>query len=455
MKFTSLLTMRWSSVFSLMVVWSLGGWGIQPVRAQEWPQFRGPEGQGVVGELNLPDEFGEETNLRFKIPVPGKGWSSPVVSRGVCWLTTAVPTEIDPSRVAEVKAERLKGNPMAGQMEVLESVSLRALAIDLGTQQITRDIELFTIKNPEPIHSLNSYASPTPVIAEGRLLCHFGNLGTAAVELATGKVLWKTRLPLEHSVGPGSTPVVVDNRLIIPCDGTDQQFVVALDVATGKELWRVPRPKLSGENGDFHKAFSTPLVIHDGTRRQVIIPGAQWVVAYDPETGKTLWQVRHGDGFSNSPRPVFSHGLVFVCTGYMNHELVAIRVDGVGDVTNTHVKWRMNKQVPPMSSPVVVGDLLFMVSDQGVVSCLDVETGAVRYRERLAGNYSASPLAVGGRILFLSRSGDASWIEAKPEWKLRRTNHLEGQLMASPAVVAGTLLVRSDSHLYGIPAGTP
>lgn len=452
---SNLLTTRLLPVFLLFLVWSLGGGGHLPALAQEWPQFRGPEGQGVVGELNLPDEFGEETNLRFKIAVPGKGWSSPVVSQGICWLTTAVPTEVDPGRVAEVKAERLKGNPMAGQLEILESVSLRAIAIDLATQRVLRDVELFTIKNPEPIHSLNSYASPTPVIAGGRLLCHFGNLGTAAVELATGKVLWKTRLPVEHSVGPGSTPVVVDNRLIIPCDGTDQQFVAALDVATGKELWRVPRPRMSGENGDFHKAFSTPLVIHDGTRRQVIIPGAQWVVAYDPETGKTLWQVRHGDGFSNSPRPVFSHGLVLVCTGYMNHELVAIRVDGEGDVTDTHVKWRVNKQVPPMSSPVVVGDLLFMVSDQGVVSCLDVATGAVHYRERLAGNYSASPLAVGGRILFLSRSGDASWVEAKPEWKLRRTNHLEGQLMASPAVVAGTLLVRSDSHLYGIPARTP
>jgi len=450
---TSHLSLRLPATALLVLGWAWGQSGPLPAQAQEWPQFRGPEGQGVVADLNLPDEFGEETNLRFKIAIPGKGWSSPVVSRGICWLTTAVSTELDPDRVAEVKAELLKGNPLAGQMEILESVSLRAIAVDLATQRVIRDVELFTIKNPEPIHSLNSYASPTPVIAGGRLLCHFGNLGTAAVELATGKVLWKTRLPVEHSVGPGSTPVVVDNRLIIPCDGTDQQFVAALDIATGKELWRVPRPKMSGENGDFHKAFSTPLVIHDGTKRQVIIPGAQWVVAYDPETGKTLWQVRHGDGFSNSPRPVFAQGLVFVCTGYMNHELVAIRVDGAGDVTDTHVKWRVNKQVPPMSSPVVVGDLLFMVSDQGVVSCLDVGTGEVRYRERLAGNYSASPLAVGGRILFLSRSGDASWVDAKPEWKLRRTNHLEGQLMASPAVVDGTLLVRSDSHLYGIPAG--
>ncbi|MFN8856784.1 MAG: PQQ-binding-like beta-propeller repeat protein [Planctomycetaceae bacterium] len=420
--------------------------------AQDWPQFRGPNGQGVIPAVEIPEEFGEETNLRFKIEIPGKGWSSPVVSQGICWLTTAVPIEADPARLAEIRAELLKKNPMAAQLEVLAAVSLRVVAVDLAQQKIIHDIELFEVEEPEPIHSLNSYASPTPVIAGGRLLCHFGNLGTAAVDLATGKVLWKTRLPLEHSVGPGSTPVVVDDRLIIPCDGVDRQFVAALDVATGRELWRVPRPRMSGDNGDFHKAFSTPLVIGEGTRRQVIIPGAQWVVSYDPATGKTLWQVRHGDGFSNSPRPVFAHGLVFVCTGYMNHELVAIRVDGEGDVTETHIAWRMNKQVPPMSSPVVVGDFLYMVSDQGVVSCLKARTGEVRYRERLAGNYSASPLAVGDRILFLSRSGDASWVGAKPEWNLRRTNHLEGQLMASPAVALGTLLVRSDSHLYGFPA---
>jgi len=433
---------------------SLAAWGgSNPLWAQDWPQFRGPNGQGVISAIEIPEEFGEETNLRFKIAIPGKGWSSPVVSSGICWMTTAVPVEADPDHLAEIRANRLKDNPMAAQLEILAAVKLRAVAVDLARQKIVHDIELFEVDEPEPIHSLNSYASPTPVIAGGRLLCHFGNLGTAAVDLATGQVLWKTRLPLEHSVGPGSTPVVVDDRLIIPCDGVDRQFVAALDVATGKELWRVPRPRMSGDNGDFHKAFSTPLVIGEGPRRQVIIPGAQWVVAYDPATGKTLWQVRHGDGFSNSPRPVFAHGLVFVCTGYMNHELVAIRVDGEGDVTETHIAWRMNKQVPPMSSPVVVGENLFMVSDQGVVSCLDARTGEVRYRERLAGNYSASPLAVGDRILFLSRSGDASWVDASSEWNLRRTNHLEGQLMASPAVAQGTLLVRSDSHLYGFPAG--
>ncbi|MCY2965550.1 MAG: PQQ-binding-like beta-propeller repeat protein, partial [Planctomycetota bacterium] len=193
---------------------------------------------------------------------------------------------------------------------------------------------------------------------------------------------------MEHSVGPGSTPARFENLLIIPCDGTDNQSVVALDIQTGKEVWKAKRPPMTGDKGDLHKAFSTPLVINDGKRDQVIAPGAQWVVAYDPRTGKTLWQVKHGDGFSNSPRPVYAHGMVFICTGYMAHELVAIRVDGTGDVTETHVVWRVNKQVPPMSSPVVVGDYLYMVSDQGVVSCVEVKTGGVKYRERIAGNHS-------------------------------------------------------------------
>lgn len=426
------------------------GFGMLLMAAEDWPQFRGPGGQGHALAGRVPARWSEAENILWKVPIPGRGWSSPVIADGICWLTTAVGEEASADRKQEIRKTRLAANPLAQEMDIIESVSLRAVAVDLGSGKLLQNIELFRIDEPDPVHSLNSYASPSPLLNRGKLYCHFGNFGTACVETGTGSVVWKKRLPVEHSVGPGSSPELYDNRLIIPCDGTDAQSVIALDTESGAIAWKTNRPPLTGENGEMHKAFSTPLVIHDGERTQVVVPGAQWVVAYDPLTGKPLWQVRHGDGFSNSPRPIFSQGLVFICTGYMAHELVAIRVNGTGDVTNSHVVWRLNKQVPAMASPIIVGDAIYMVSDQGVVSSVDVKSGDVLFRERIAGNYSSSPLVADGKLFFNSRSGDVTVVEAGPAWKLLAKNHLDGQLMASPAVWRDSLIYRSDSHLYRI-----
>jgi outer membrane protein assembly factor BamB len=418
--------------------------------ADAWPQFRGPDGQGRAPAGRIPARFGESENVLWKAAVPGRGWSSPVMSNGVCWLTTAVIKEATPARKQEILRTKLADNPLAKEMEIIDSVSLRAVSVDLDSGRLLQNVELFQIVDPEPVHSLNTYASPTPVLSGGRLYCHFGTMGTACVDTVTARIVWTNRLPVGHSVGPGSSPVVFENRLIIPCDGTDSQSVVALDTADGKEVWKTKRPPMTGDLGEMHKAFSTPLVFNDGHRDQAVVAGAQWVVSYDPRNGQPLWQVRHGEGFSNVPCPVYSQGMVYICTGYMQPELIAIRTNGEGDVTKTHVVWRISKQVPAMSSPIVIDKVVYMVADQGVITCADAKSGDVLFRQRVAGNYSASPLAADGKLFFCSREGDVTVARASSAWEELSKNHLAGQLMASPAVWGNSLIVRSDSHLYRI-----
>ena len=414
----------------------------------DWSQFRGPDGQGVAFEGKLPNTWGEDAGLVWRAPIPGRGWSSPVIEGDLCWMTTAIAKEATPEQREEILKTKLASNPLAKEMEIIDSVSLRAVAVDLQTGKVVRNVELFNVKEPEPIHSLNSYASPTPVLKNGKLCCHFGTWGTACLETKTGLVSWRIQLPVGHSVGPGSSIIAFDNLLIVPCDGTDTQSVVALNTADGEIAWRTNRPKMTGEVGDMHKAFSSPLAFHDGVREQVVVIGAQWVVSYSPRDGQPLWQVRHGEGFSNVPSPIYSDGVVYICTGYMNPELVAIRVDGSGDVTESHVLWRINKQVPAMSSPILVRGRIYMVSDQGVVTCADAKTGEVIFRERIAGNHSVSPMFVDGRILFLSRQGDATLLAAGDKFNIVSKTHLEGQLMSNPAVWGDSLLIRSDTNLY-------
>ena len=432
--------------------------------ADAWPQFRGPEGQGHSPAANLPTAWSESDHVLWKTAVSGRAWSSPVISDGICWLTTAVfirPAG-DTAAVGGASSKSSTSSPESSS----DSISLRVVAVDLSSGEIRHDIELFQQRQPEAIHALNSYASPTPVLKHGRLFCHFGNLGSACVEAATAKILWKTRLASKHGVGPGSSPVIYDNLLIIPCDGMDAQFVTALDIATGQEVWKTNRPPLTGGNADAQKAFSTPLLIDahaDGARvggervggrgdaqPQVVAVGAQWVVAYDPRDGSEIWKVRYGEGFSNAPCPVYANGIVYICTGYMNPELWAIRTDGRGDVSATHVVWQVKKQVPTMSSPILLGNALYMVSEQGVVTCADLPTGKVRFQKRIPGSYSSSPLIADKKLIFSSREGDMIVVAADESWQQLSLNHLNGELMASPAVWRDSLIVRTASHLYRI-----
>jgi outer membrane protein assembly factor BamB len=409
---------------------SVAGASDQPFeRAAGWPQFRGPDGQGHVFRA-IPTSWSERAaNILWSIDVPGKGWSSPVILDGKLWMTSAVAT---PSG----------------------DYSLRAIAFDEETGKIERDIELFTVVKPAPktLHDRNTFASPTPVLEKGRLYAHFGRYGTACVDTTTGSILWKNAsLIIDHETGPASSPALYKDRLICPFDGCDQQFAVALSTATGEVLWRAERPEAAGKSESSRRAFSTPLVISVAGKDQAVIPGAFCVYCYDPMTGEEIWRVRYG-GYSNVPRPVFAHGLVYVCSGFTSPDLLAIRPDGHGDVTKTHVVWRQRKNVPNVPSPVIVGERLFMVSDKGVATALDAKTGKLLWSERLAGTFAASLLAFGSTLYAFDEDGKTFLFEASDTFKELGQNELKGRVQASPAVDQGYLFVRTDHRLVKIGA---
>jgi outer membrane protein assembly factor BamB len=385
--------------------------------ARDWPEFRGPTGQGHSEEA-IPLEWSEERNIAWKVPVPGRGWSSPVISDGTIWLTTAV----------------------AGDAEA----SLRVLAFDSETGNRTLDVEVFRLDDAELLNLKNSHASPTPVVTAGRVYVHFGPYGTAALTTG-GEVLWTTRLSYVPQHGNGGSPIVHDGMVIINCDGFDRSFVVALDAETGDQRWRTDRREPSSQ------AYSTPLVIRVGGRDQIISVGAFQTVALDPESGDEVWRVEYpDDGFSTVPRPVYGHGLVFVVTGFNQPSLLAIRPDGNGNVTDTHVEWTRGQSVPLTPSPLLVGDEIYTISDIGVISCLDARTGEEHWRGRVAGNYSASPLYAGGHIYFQSEEGMTTVIRPGTAFEVVGTNRVEGTTLASMAVDDGAAFLRSSSDLYRI-----
>jgi outer membrane protein assembly factor BamB len=418
--------------------------------AAEWKQFRGPDGQGHAQAKNLPVTWSETENILWKAAIPGRGWSSPVYSDNTIWLTTAVENPLTADELEAARKQKLAGNPLAKQMSLVGSISLRAVGVDARTGKVLNDVELLTVKDPPAIHSLNSYASPTPVLDGNLLLCHFGELGTVCLDTYTGKPKWKATLPSAHSVGAGSSPVSYGGLFIIPCDGTDQQYVIALNKLTGEPVWKTPRPPMTGTNGELHKAFATPLLATTSGREQLIIPGAQWVTAYEPATGKEIWRVNYGDGFSNVPVPVMAGDLVCICTGYMQPQMIAVRTDGTGDVTKTNVAWKIPKSVPSMSSPVVVGDLIYFITDQGVATCAGTKDGETVWTKRIPGNYSASLLYADGKLYFNNREGATTVIRPGREYEELAVNQLEGQHMASPAVFDNSLLLRTNTHLYRV-----
>jgi len=321
-----------------------------------------------------------------------------------------------------------------------EGRSLRALCLNRDTGRIVFNVEVFQLTDPGAVHQKNSHASPTPILEGDRVYLHFGSHGTACIT-RSGQIVWRTQeLKYYHRHGPGGSPVVYGDLLIVSCDGYDIQFVVALDKHTGKIRWKSPRKG--------YQAYTTPLTIQVQGKDQLISPGAHRAVAYEPLTGKEIWSVRYGDGYSNVPRPVFGHGLVFICSGFEQAELLAVRPDGQGDVTDSHVAWSLKRAVPLTPSPLLVGEELYLVSDNGIASCLDAKTGKTHWQQRLGGNHSASPIFAEGRIYFLNEEGESVVIEPGKEFKKLATNQLDGQTLASMAVSGKAIFIRTSDHLY-------
>ena len=394
--------------------------------AADWTEFRGPTGQGVVEPAGLPLSWSATENIAWKTVLPGAGWSSPVVAGGRVFVTTGVPSPSGPS--------------------------LRALALDTVTGAILWNTEIFTPEETEekPVHAKNSPASPTPLVDGDRLFVHFGHHGTASLD-RDGKIVWRNnRLRYDPTHGNGGSPILAGGRLVFHADGGKTPGVHALNPANGEVVWTSPRKSEASKKF----SFCTPLLITVNGKPQIVSPGSGVVSGLDPADGRVIWSARYGEGYSVVPRPVFAHGLVFLSTGYDRAELLAIRPDGAGDVTDTHIAWRAFKGAPLTPSPLVVGDDLFTVSDIGIATCWDARTGKVHYQERVEGNYSSSPVLAGDRIFLQNETGLGTVLKTGRMFEKLASNPLGERSLASYAAANGAWFIRTAGHLrrVGAPA---
>ena len=411
----------------------------------DWKQWRGPGGQGHAN-AKLPTEWSETKNVMWRTLVPGKGWSSPVLEGNQIWMTTA----FEMPATKEEAAERLKSNTGGVPVNVLSSVSLHALCVDKNTGKLLHNVRVITKKEPQWVHKLNSYASPSPIIESGRVYCHFGSYGTACIDAKTSKVAWlNEKIWVNHENGPGSTPVLWKDLLIFHMDGSDQQFVVALDKKTGHEKWRTPRSGKMHANPQLKKSYGTPLIKEINGKPTLFSPGSNWLYAYDPANGKELWKTEYGGlGFSLVPKPVTGHGMIFMSTGFMKAKLLAVRYE---KTAKPDIAWSYARSVSTQPSPLLVGDELYFITESGgLVTCLNAHTGKPHWVERIGGNYSASPTFSNGKIYFHSREGVTTILQAGKTFKVLAKNTLKGQHMASAAVDGNALILRTDKALYRI-----
>jgi outer membrane protein assembly factor BamB len=392
--------------------------------AQEsWPGLFGPSQNDHAVATTLPTKWSESEHVKWKTPIRGTGWSSPVIFGDQIWMTTALN----------------------------EGHSLRAVCVDKTSGRIIHDIEVLAPEDPGHTNDFNSYASPTPVIEPGRVYVCFGTNGSACIDAASGKILWKNlELKIDHMEGAGSSPILYKDLYILNCDGTDDQYVAALDKLTGKIAWKSRRlTPFFLTIKPMRKAFTTPIIVNVDGKDQLISVGAFRCAAYDPANGKELWFCPIA-GFSNAPRPVYADGLLFVCTGDSRNQLWAIRCGGSGDVSKTHIVWKYTDICTRIPTPTVVDDLLYMPMDTGQVRCLEAKTGKMIWTERLSTQFVASPLYANGLLYLCSIKGQTFVLRPGRKLEVLAKNQLDGKLMASPAVSGNALFLRTSTHLYRI-----
>lgn len=406
----------------------------------DWPEFRGPWGDGHVlaeGDTNLiglPLHWSDTENVKWKTAIPNRGWSTPVVLGNQVWMTAAT----------------------------VDGHDFFAVCVAADSGNVRFNVPLFHSENPEPLGngaSMNCYATPSPVIEPGRVYVHFGSFGTACLETETGKVLWKRNdLRCRHYRGPSSSLVSCQNVVILTMDGADLQYLVALDKQTGATVWKTDRSVAWNDqddtsqmvrDGDRRKAHSTPLIVTIAGKPQMLSAGAKACYGYDPLTGAELWRVRYND-YSAAPRPLFRDGTAYFVTGLAKTELIAVKTDGQGDVTDSHVLWRLKTHVGKYASPLLVDGLIYTAADQSFVTCVDVANGQVVWTERIGGSYAASPIYADGRMYFFSQDGTTTVLKPGRTFAPLATNTLADGFLASPAVSGKSLFLRTKTSLYRV-----
>ncbi len=416
-----------------------------------WSQWRGPDGQGIAREARVPLEWSATKNVAWKTAIPGRGFSSPVVWGDRIFLTTAVEGEVVPG--AKAVRHEIDGKEFVHPDGVGADRrhTFKVLALDAKSGRILWERTAWEGTPYDTRHKRGSFAAPTPVVDGERVYAYFGSEGLYVYDF-DGKPAWSWQTPgiASFGVGVGTSPVLHGDVVILQCDEDNGQksFLVGLDRKSGKEAWRTPR--------QVEVSWATPILVRSGGRHELVTAGSQAIIAYDPASGRELWRMK-GLESNAVPSPVAGDGIVVVSSGYPTKVAVAVRPGGSGDVTGTdRVLWRYDKGTAYVPSPILVEGLLYLVTDKGLVSCLDAKTGKVHYeggRPPVGASYMASPVAVAGHLLLSSMDGDTVVLKAGPTHEVVRSNPLGEPIAASPAVVGNRLYIRGEQHLFAI--GTP
>lgn len=423
--------------------------------AGNWPQWRGPGGQGISDEHGLPIAWSPDANIAWKTALPGNGQSQPIVWGNRIFLTADV--ELGPAP-ADHKAPThlMEGEPWVhpDSVGVDKLHALKVLALDLETGAIVWERTAYEGTVFDNIHRRGSYAAPTMATDGTLVYAYFGPEGLYAYDF-DGTLRWKAsvgKFPL-LGMGTGTSPVLYRDLVIIQRDENDgkESLILAFDKRTGKEVWRTPRT--------VGASWSTPVLVDgpDG-RTELVTNGSELIVAYDPATGRELWRTK-GVESNAIHTPVIGHGLVIVTAGFPSKRVIAIRPGGSGDITGTdRIAWEYNRGTGYVISPILYGDYLYLVSDKGIVTCLDVETGEVKYeggRVPAPGTFMASPVAFDGKLLLTSTDGDSYVVKAGPVHEILASNAIGEPAASTPAIAQGRVLLRGAKHLFCVRAGNP
>ncbi len=443
--------MSWRPAVSLAIVLAasiLTNAAPAPPGSNPWPAWRGADGSGVSAETNLPTEWSPGKNIRWKTLLPGRGLSSPVIWDDRVFITSDVEGAVVPGKSAVKHISEGKEFKHPDSIGGDRMHSFRVLCLDKSSGKILWERVAYEGTVLDDRHRKGSYAAPTPATDGKRVYAWFGNEGIFCYDMA-GKLVWKAApgpIPTV-GMGPGTSPVLFENRVILQCDedNGEHSFIAALDAATGKEVWKTPR--------NVEASWATPLLVRADARTELICNGNQWIISYDPRTGQELWRAK-GHGSNAIPSPVAGFGLVFVSSGFPVKKTFAIRVGATGDLTGgPNIAWSYDRGTAYVPSAILYGDYLYLTSDRGLLTCLDVKTGAVRYdngRIPIPATFTASPVAHEGRILMTSEDGDTFIVKAGPQHEVLATNSVGEPVYATPSISDGMIFIRGDKHLFAI-----
>jgi outer membrane protein assembly factor BamB len=418
------------------------------VDAGNWPQWRGPDGQGVSSEKNLPTEWSSSKNIKWKTPIAGRSHSSPIVWGNKVFVTTAIEGPVVPG------AKAVKH--MMGDKEFLHPDSVGAdrkhifkvVCLNATTGKVLWEQTAFEGTPYDNRHRKSSFAASTPATDGKHVYAFFGSEGLYAFDM-NGKLAWKADVGKLGTVGmgTGTSPILHDKVVIMQCDedNGEASFIVALDKKTGKEVWKTPRK--------VQVSWATPILVRTAKRTELITSGTEAIVAYDPSTGKELW--RHKGVESNAiPSPVANNELVILSAGFPAKVVMAIKLGANGDLTDsTSVAWKHGKGTAYVPSPILYGEYLYLTTDRGILTCLNARTGELVYeggRIPIPATFTASPVAFDGKILLTSEDGDTFMVKAGPKHEILGSNSVGEPVYASPAIADGRIFIRGEKNLYAI-----